>query len=105
LLTWFKFGACCIQVLRAQVHDLSATSDLIEALEHKFSTQDNMNTTIIILQSIWVQQNVKQNFLAQLNILKAYYCFEKIIGPKQVFITPLFDEALLVQLNHICQFP
>lgn len=38
------------------------------------------------------------------NILKAYYCFEKIIGPKQVFITPLLDEALLVQLNHTCQF-
>jgi hypothetical protein len=52
-----------------------------------------------------VQQNVKQNFLAHFNILKAYYCFEKIIGPKQVFIMPQLDEALLVQLNRTCRFP
>ncbi len=33
--------------------------------------------------------------MPQLSILKSHYCFGMQIGPKQLFITPLIDEALL----------
>jgi hypothetical protein len=43
-----------------------------------------------------MQFEVEHNFLAQLSNFKTHYYFGKHIGPKQLYISPLLDEALLV---------
>jgi hypothetical protein len=43
---------------------------------------------------IWVQQEAKQIFLTQLDILKAW-CHEKNVGANQVYISHLIDESKL----------
>jgi hypothetical protein len=53
--------------------------------------------TRVIFPQYWVQFKAKQKNLAQFSILKAHYCFGKHIGPKQLHISPLLNEALLVQ--------
>jgi hypothetical protein len=43
--------------------------------------------------------------MSQLSILKSHYCFGMQIGPKQLFITPLIDEALLVHWSSLFVLP
>jgi hypothetical protein len=56
-----------------------------------------MNATRVIYTQFRVQLKVKHKILAQFSILKSHYCFGKHIGPKQLHISTLLDEALLVE--------
>jgi hypothetical protein len=56
-----------------------------------------MNATRVIYPQFRVQPKVKHKILAQISILKSHYCFGKHIGPKQLHISTLLDEALLVE--------
>jgi hypothetical protein len=52
-----------------------------------------------------VQPKGKNKFMPQLSILKSHYCFGMQVGPKQLFITPLIDEALLVHWSSLFTLP
>ncbi len=43
--------------------------------------------------------------MPQLSILKSHYCFGTQIGPKQLFIAPLTDEALLMHRSSLFMLP
>jgi hypothetical protein len=52
-----------------------------------------------------VQPKGENKFMPQLSILKSHYCFGTQIGPKQLFITPLIDEALFVHWSSLFMLP
>jgi len=83
-----------IKALKQQCNAI--TIGLIQEHEH-FPAEDIMNATRVICSQLWVQPKVEHKILAQFSILKAHYYFGKHIGLKQLYISPLSDEALLVQ--------
>jgi hypothetical protein len=65
---------------------------LIQKLARRFLVQDIINAIGVISPQFWLQPETKHKFKAQLSILKVHNYFGKHVGPKKLFIPPLFDE-------------
>jgi hypothetical protein len=64
---------------------------LINELDKQFLAQEVLNVIGIVYLQYWLQPNVEHMFVGQLVLLKAQYCFLKIISDDGVVFPTLLD--------------